>query len=193
MRGTGEYFGSCNFQPKGAGSNKPRGQMHLSTCWIIFFARNPYRTCRPPNLTENRWSLHEFECAVRRMKIFKRDHLTSGPLQTSVCCIKKMAFMIQNARSIAGNTSAGRTTRLPKTAAVGWTLAECNIIVGQGFGQANSSLGCASGSAKNFGQGELECIVVCVGTDGLINIWNTIVAKCGQRNIDPNIGNCCFT
>ena len=27
------------------------------------------------------------------------------------------------------------------------------------------------------------------GTDGLINNWNTMVSKCGQRNIYPNIGN----
>ena len=27
------------------------------------------------------------------------------------------------------------------------------------------------------------------GTDGLINNWSTMVSKCGQRNIHPNIGN----
>ena len=27
------------------------------------------------------------------------------------------------------------------------------------------------------------------GTDGLINNWSTMVSKCGQRNIYPNIGN----
>ena len=27
------------------------------------------------------------------------------------------------------------------------------------------------------------------GTDGLINNWNTMVSKCGQRDIYTNIGN----
>ena len=35
------------------------------------FGGNPHRPCRPPNLTENPWTLHEFQCAVRRMKIHK--------------------------------------------------------------------------------------------------------------------------
>ena len=35
------------------------------------FAGNPHRPCRPPNLTENPWTLHELQCAVRRTKIHK--------------------------------------------------------------------------------------------------------------------------
>ena len=35
------------------------------------FAGNPHRPCRPPNLTENPWTLHELQCAVRRMTIHK--------------------------------------------------------------------------------------------------------------------------
>ena len=35
------------------------------------FAGNPDRPCRPANLTENPWSMHELQCAVGRMKIHK--------------------------------------------------------------------------------------------------------------------------
>ena len=77
MWGTHEQFGACNLRPNGVGSNKPRSQMHLHmchTCWWGFcFLQeiNPERPCRPPNLTENPWSLHELERAVARMKIYK--------------------------------------------------------------------------------------------------------------------------
>ena len=36
MQRTGEHFGACNLQPRGSGSNKPRSQMHLQTCWVKF-------------------------------------------------------------------------------------------------------------------------------------------------------------
>ena len=77
MWGTNEQFGACNLRPNGVGSNKPRSQKHLHmchTCWWGFcFLQeiNPERPCRPPNLTENPWSLHELERAVARMKIYK--------------------------------------------------------------------------------------------------------------------------
>jgi len=35
------------------------------------FAGNPDTPCRPANLTENPWSMHELQCAVGRMKIHK--------------------------------------------------------------------------------------------------------------------------
>ena len=62
----------------------------------------------------------------------------------------------------AGGTSAGRTTRFPKTSAHGWTLAEYNIIFGQILGQGNSSVDCESSFVESFWQGELEYMVACV-------------------------------
>ena len=72
MQRTGEHFGACNLQPTGRGSNKPRSQMHLQTCWAKLLQEiKADRAGRPANLTENPWSLHELQCAVGRMKIHK--------------------------------------------------------------------------------------------------------------------------
>ena len=50
------------------------------------FAGNPHRPCRPPTLTENPWTLHELQCAVRRVKIHKgadEAGLVAGLLKNS--------------------------------------------------------------------------------------------------------------
>ena len=103
------------------------------------FAGNPPRPCRPPNLTENTWTLHELQCAVRRMKIHK------GADEAGL-----LAELLKNSMLIAGSTSGGRTTRVPKTSADGRTLADRNVFFGQDLGQRNSSMDCESRTVKSF-------------------------------------------
>ena len=48
MQRIGEHFGACNLQPKGSGSNKPRSQMHLQTCWVKFLPEiQTHRAAQP--------------------------------------------------------------------------------------------------------------------------------------------------
>ena len=64
------------------------------------FAGNPRRPCRPPNFTENSWTLHERPCAVRRMKIHKgadKARLVAELLKNSLYDFQEFFLRLLNA------------------------------------------------------------------------------------------------
>ena len=77
MRGIGKHFVTCSFffniEFATIGSRQEQTPQPNAFAHMLgeFFAENPHRPCRPPNLTENPWTLHELQCAVRRMKLHK--------------------------------------------------------------------------------------------------------------------------
>ena len=68
-----KHFVTCSLQPHWPGSKKLCIQMHFAHMLGEIFAGHPNKPCRPPNLTEPPWTLDEFECAVRRVKIHRGE------------------------------------------------------------------------------------------------------------------------